>query len=81
MWCNATKLGRNVEDVDLGWVWVALLVVGGLFDAVIFGEVAFDDAGVGSVASFEEGYFEDFGDGCLVPFMRGESPPVRCGGG
>jgi hypothetical protein len=52
--------------VDLGWVWVVVAVVGGSFDAVVFGEVAFDDAWVGSVTSFEEGYFEDFGDRCFV---------------
>jgi hypothetical protein len=36
--------------VDLGCVVVVLAVVGGSFEAVIFGEVAFDDAGIGALA-------------------------------
>ena len=62
MWCNATKLGWDVEDVDLGWVSVVGAVVGEAFDAVIFGEVALDDAGVMAVAAFGVAYFEDFLD-------------------
>lgn len=49
--------------MDGGWPGVSGAVVGGLFDAVVFGEVAFDDAGVGAVASLGVGYFEDFFDG------------------
>jgi hypothetical protein len=66
--------------VDLGWGVVLLAVVGGSFDAVVFGEVAFDDAGVGSIASFWVEDFEDFGDGGGDGFMvlvRGESPLAR----
>jgi hypothetical protein len=66
--------------VDLGCVVVVLAVVGGAFDAVVFGEVAFDDAGVGALPSFWIDDVEDFGDGvggCLIMFTRGESPPAR----
>jgi hypothetical protein len=49
--------------VDLGWAVVAGAVVGGSFDAVVFGEVAFDDAGVGAVASLEVENLDDFVDG------------------
>jgi hypothetical protein len=80
MWCNAAKLGGDVEDVDLGWVGVVGAVVGGAFVSVVFGEVSFDDAGVGAVASFGVGDFDDFVD-CFgdefVVFMRGESPRAR----
>lgn len=80
MWCNAAKLGWDVEDVDLGWVVVVGALVGGLFDAVVFGEVAFDDAGVAAVSSFRVDGFEDFGDrgddGFRV-LVRGESPSAR----
>ena len=66
--------------MDLGWVGVVLAVVGGAFDAVVFGEVAFDDAGVGALPSFREEDFGDLGDGvgdCFCEFMRGENLPAR----
>jgi len=66
--------------VDLGCVVVVLAVVGWVFDVVVFGEVAFDDAGVGALASFRVDDVEDFGDGYvgyLMKFRRGESPPAR----
>ena len=80
MWCNAAKLGGDVEDVDLGWAVVVGAVVGGAFDAVVFGEVSFDDAGVSAVASLRVGDFDDFVDrfgGEFVESMRGESPRAR----
>ena len=80
MWCNAAKLGWDVEDVDLGWVGVVDAVVGGLFDAVVFGEVAFDDTGVAAVSSFRVDGVEYFGDSSgdeFRVFVRGESPPAR----
>jgi hypothetical protein len=77
---NAAKLGWDVEDVDLGWAVVMGSVVGGAFDAVVLGEVSFDDAGIGAVAPFGVGDFDDFVDRFgdqLVVFMRGESPRAR----
>lgn len=49
--------------MDLGRVGVLGAVVGGAFDAVVFGEVSFDDAGVGAVAAFEVENLDDFVDG------------------
>lgn len=66
--------------MDLGRAGVEGAVVGGSFDAVVFGEVAFDDTWVGALPSFRKGYFDDlgYGDGeCFGEFMRGESPPAR----
>ena len=63
-------------DVDLGWVWVVVPVIGGLFDAVVFGEVSFHDTGIGSVTPLAKRDFEYFRYRCFVEFMRGESPPV-----
>lgn len=66
--------------MDLGCVVVVLAVVGWAFDAVVFGEVAFDDAGVGALSSFRVDDVEDFRNrdgGYLIKFRRGESPPAR----
>jgi hypothetical protein len=51
---------------------------------VVFGEVSFDDAGVGAVTSRGIGAFDDLGDhDCrgVRKFMRGGSPPVLLSGG
>ncbi len=66
--------------MDLWCVVVVLAVVGWAFDAVVFGEVAFDDAGVGALASFRVDDVEDLGvgdGGNVGGVMRGESPLAR----
>jgi hypothetical protein len=59
-----------------------LAVVGGAFDAVAVCAVPFDHSGVGAVAPWRIGSFDDFFGGffggffeCRGEFVRGKNPP------
>jgi hypothetical protein len=75
---NATKLGTDLEYVDLGWSVVELAVVGGAFEAVAVRTVSFDHSGIGSVPPWGVEAFGDFLNGfgeCGGEFVRGKNPP------
>jgi hypothetical protein len=66
--------------VDLGCVAVASAMIGPMFDAMIFSEVAFDDAWIASLTPLRVDDFEDFCDGDFgspLPVTRGKSRLVR----
>jgi hypothetical protein len=67
------SLARDLEDVDLGWSVMELVVVGVAFDAVAVCAVSFDHSGVGAVAPWRVGSFDDF---WVYATKRGSRPLI-----
>jgi hypothetical protein len=71
---NAIQLCGALEEVDLGWVVVGDVAVGGAFGSLIFRSAGFDGAGAAAVSTGRVEWLDDFTD-------RGLDRPGESAGG